>query len=109
MFDLIWEAIKAVWNFIKKIILKILNFIAHIVNWFRDPNRIKILQQNKDVIAVVIKQKLESGDYNVVNCLFNKNTSEILNPEEDAICYTSEELDYETKRHFQNKDMLILN
>lgn len=108
MLDLIWEAIRAVWNFIKKIILKILNFLYHIVEWFRNPKRIVILEQNKDAIAVVIKQNLENGNFNVVNCLFDTKRGEIINPVEDAICYTSEELDYETKMHFRDKDMLVL-
>lgn len=108
MLDLIWEAIRAVWNFIKKIILKILNFLKNILGWFKNPKRIETLEQNKDVIAVVIKQNLESGNYNVVNCLFDTKRGEIINPEEDAICYISEELDYETKMHFRDKDMLVL-
>lgn len=107
MFELIWEALKKIWEYIEKIVVKVLNFFNHIVDWFRDPERLRKLQSNKDIIAVSIREKLESGDYNVVNCLFNKKTNQI---EEinDAVCITAEELDAETQKHFGDKDMIVL-
>jgi len=107
MFELIWEALKKIWEYIEKIVVKVLNFFKHIVDWFQDPERLRKLKSNKDIIAVSIREKLESGDYNVVNCLFNKKTNQI---EEisDAVCITAEELDAETQKQFGDKDMIVL-
>ena len=109
MLELIMEALKAVWNWIKKIFLKILNFFNNIVNWFMDPERLKKIQENKDIIAVAIKQNLENGNYNVVNCLFDTNRGEIVDYETDAVIIEAEQLDSETLRAFGNKDMIVLN
>lgn len=102
MLDVIWEALKKIWHTIKKIILKILNFIINIVNWFKERSKIKL--QDPNIIATTIRQKLENGDYIIVNALYNTETNTI----KDAVVYQCEELDEQTKMAFGGKDMIIL-
>ena len=104
MLKLIKKALKAVWNSIKKLVLKIISFFKNIVNWFKDPKRVKKVQEDKDVIAVAIKEKLDNGDYNVVNCFFYYDEGELVDFKTDALSVTAGELDNETKKHFDNKD-----
>ncbi len=102
--DFIFEAIEAAWDFMTKVFIKIVNFMKNIYSWFKNPNRIEELKQNKDLTAVAIKRKLDNGDYQVVNCLFDEENSEITEGE----VITTEELDDETKNHFGDKNMIVL-
>ena len=108
MLELIKELLAAVWELIKKITVRVISFIQHIVGFFRNPSRLRKLEENQNRIAVAIKEKLESGDYQVVNCLYDKDESELVDAEEDAEVITSAELDAETKRHFTETEMLVL-
>lgn len=108
MFQLIKETLAEIWDFLKKIVLRIISFFKNIVGFFKDPTRFRKLQQNRNNIAVVIKEKLADGDYQVVNCLFNKEEGTLVNPEEDALVMTSGELDNTTQTQFKGKDMIVL-
>ena len=108
MFEIIVEALKAVWNLLKKIFVKICSFIANIVGFFRDRNRLRKLKEDSDRIAVSIKEKLDSGEYNVINCLFDKSTNEVVDAETDAEVINAEDLDAETQQNFGNKDMIVI-
>ena len=102
------ELLRKVCGFIKKIFLKVINFINNIRNFFRNPQRLNKLK-DKDLIAISIKENLENGQFNVVNCLYDKTTEEIVDMETDAQGIEAESLDEETKQHFGDKDMIVLN
>lgn len=103
------ELLRKIWDGIKKIILKIVDFAKNIVSFFKDPQRLKKLQEDKNRIAISIKENLENGQYNLVNCLYDKTTEEIVDMETDALGMNAENLDEETKQHFGDKDMIVLN
>ncbi len=106
------DFILSAWEWIKKTFVKILNFARNIINWFQDPKRLRALQEDKDRLAVVVKENLKNGNCNIINCLFNKRTEKIEGVHNEsntnAEGITSEELDSETKNNFGNKDMLVL-
>ena len=106
--DGIVDMARAIWDYIKKIAIKVLKFFNNIVSFFKDRNRLEKLKANKDLLAVAIKENLENGNCNVVNCLFDKETNEIVDYEENAQGITAESLDSETKGYFGNKDMIML-
>lgn len=108
MFQLIKEALAEFWNLLTKVVLQIISFFKNIVGFFKNPARFRKLQQDRNNIAVVIKEKLADGDYQVVNCLFNKEEGTLVDPEEDALVMTSGELDNTTKTQFKGKEMLVL-
>ena len=103
------ELLRKAWEFIKKIFLKIVNFVTNIVSFFKDPQRLKKLQEDKNRIAISTKENLDNGKFNVVNCLYDKTTEEIVDMETDALGINAESLDEETKQHFGDKDMIVLN
>ena len=103
------ELLRKAWEFIKKIFLKIVNFVTNIVSFFKDPQRLKKLQEDKNRIAISIKENLDNGKFNVVNCLYDKTTEEIIDMETDALGINAESLDEETKQHFGDKEMIVLN
>lgn len=107
MSELIKSLLAEVWELIKKIVVIIFSFVTNIVSFFRDPSRLRKLQENQNRIAVAIKEKLENGDYQVVNCLYDKEETKLVDPEEDAEVITSGELDAETKHAFGKKDMIV--
>ena len=108
MLTLIKKALRAIWDLIKRIVLHICRFFANIVGFFKNPSRLEKLRQDKDVIAVAIKENLDSGNYQVVECLFNKETGNIVNPEEDAQIIEAEDIDTDTEHRFDGKEMVIL-
>lgn len=60
-----------------------------IIDWFK--GREKLYQKDKHNVAIVIKEKMQSGDYKVVQGIFNKKTSEF----KDSKAYEAKELDEE--------------
>ena len=102
------DLLRKAWEFIKKIILKIVDFAKNIVSFFNDPQRLKKLQEDKNIIAISIKENLDNGQFNIVNCLYDKATGKMVDMETDALGMNAESLDEETKQKFGNKDMLIL-
>ncbi|CCB80112.1 hypothetical protein HBZC1_11260 [Helicobacter bizzozeronii CIII-1] len=103
--DNVLDFFRSVWEWVKRIWTRILNFFKNIVAWFKDPNRLQRLKQNKKVIATSIKERLDNGEYGVVNCLFNTATGEI---EGEAEGIESEQVDEETQRKFGNNEMIVL-
>ena len=103
------ELLRKAWEFIKKIFLKIVNFVTNIVSFFKDPQRLKKLQEDKNRIAISIKENLNNGQYNMLNVLYDKTTEEIVDMETDALGINAESLDEGTKQHFGDKDMIVLN
>ncbi|MBR6588352.1 MAG: hypothetical protein IKK82_13150 [Kiritimatiellae bacterium] len=108
MLEKIKELLLGVWDFIKKVFFKLVSFICNIVAFFKDPTRLLKLKADQNRIAVSIKEKLSSGEYQVVNCLFDKSSNELVNPEEDSQIITAEEIDEETERQFNGKEMIVL-
>lgn len=107
-----WEfaknLIRKVAQFVTALFIHLLSFAKHIVNWFKDPNRLANLRKNKDVIAVALKENLDSNNYNVVNCLYNKATEEVVDISDSAL-YEAEDLDSKTENAFGDKPMIVLN
>ena len=108
MFELIKSLLAKVWDWIKKIAVAIFSFVTNIVSFFKDRNRLKKLQEDQNRIAVAIKEKLDNGDYQVVNCLFDKEDVKLVDPEEDSLVVTSKQLDADTEKAFGSKDMLVV-
>ncbi|TXJ54699.1 hypothetical protein EPJ67_10545 [Brachyspira aalborgi] len=103
------ELLRSIWNKIKKFFVKVLNFVNNIINFFRNPQRLNKLKQNKNILAISIKDRLENGKYNIVNCLYNKEDDELVDMETDTLGYEAERLDAETEKQFRNADMIVLN
>ncbi|WP_020004355.1 hypothetical protein [Brachyspira innocens] len=102
------DLLRRIWNFIKRIFVKIINFASNIVNFFKSRNRLRKLEEDRDIIAVSIKENLGNNNYRVVNCLYDEAQEEIVDMEEDAIGIESNGLDEKTKQSFGNKDMIVL-
>ena len=109
LMDDIVDAVMAIWDYIKHLIVKTLQFFNHIVSFFKNPNRLRKLQHNQDLIAAVVKENLDNGKFNTISCLFDKTTGEVTDMEEDAIGIESEQLDADTRRNFGDKPMIVLS
>jgi hypothetical protein len=72
-----------------------------IVKWFRARNDIKVA--DKDNIAFTIKQRLENGDYKVVQGIFNKRTDDLV----EGHAMQSEKLDEELERQHESNELVI--
>lgn len=108
MLDFIWSLLKKAWAWIKQIWVKVCRFVKNIAAWFRNPQRLRKLKEDRANLAVAIKQRLDSGEYQVVNCLFNEDRGELVDPETDAEVINAADLDDELSNQFGDKDMLVL-
>ena len=102
------ELLRSIWNKIKKFFVKVINFVNNIMNFFRNPQRLNKLKEDRDLIAISIKENLDNGQFNIVNCLYDKATGKMVDMETDAQGIEAESLDEETKQRFGDKDMLII-
>lgn len=115
------ESLKKIWNFLKKIFVKILNFVINIFNWFKAKYQ-QIIKKRPNVkpIAIKIEKNLKDGNYNtvdfgltngveacVVNTFYDEKTGEILTDDTEVIQAGS--LDKETLDKFGDKEMLVLS
>lgn len=103
------ELLRKIWDIIKKIFLKVINFVNNILNFFKNPKIFNKLVNNNNLMALSIKEKLNAGNFRVVNCLYDKVKEEVVDVETNSIGINAEELDEETKQHFGNKDIIVLN
>ena len=105
--DFFIELAQRIWAFIKHIVVKVLNFAKNIVSFFKNPSKLKKLKENKDLMAISIKDKLDNGNYKVVNCLFNEATNEVEDYEE-SLGIEADDIDSETEQAFGDKAMIVL-
>lgn len=102
MFEFIMMALRYVINNIDKII-QIIRFIIEVLDWLFSEERLKKAQKNQDILLVSLKERLNNGNYNVVNCLFNQASNTIV----ESTVIKSKDIDNETKERFRNKDMIV--
>lgn len=100
---MLWEPLKQLGKWLLK---KILNFAKNIRDFFRERRRMKLLQERKELLAVSVKEKLDNGNYGVVNCLYDTDAEEVF--EEEAQDVEAEQLDDVTIRNFGDKEMIVL-
>jgi len=72
-----------------------------IIDWFR--GREQLVMSDKENIAITLQTKLKNGDYNTVQGIFNKNTSEF----EDGVKYESKDVSEEQKKAHQKEELVI--
>lgn len=101
------EIIGKIAQFVRALVIHLLSFVKHIVNWFKDPKRLANLRNNKDIIAVSLKENLDNGNFNVVDCLYNKATEEVVDISDSAL-YEAEDLDSKAENAFGDKPMVVL-
>ena len=119
MLDTLISFFKRAWDFIKKIAVAILNFLANLVNWFKARNnRVKQKHPNIKAVSVKLKSLMDQGQYNeisiglddnkdyIANTFYDESTGEIIEEETEII--KTENLDEATKSRFGNKEMIVL-
>jgi hypothetical protein len=106
--DSIKKLLKDVWQFIKKIAVKVLKFFKDIVAWFKKPDVLEQLKNNDKIIAVSIKEKLDNGKYNVVNCLYDTEEDELVDTSKSTVVFTADSLSSKTLSEFGDKEMILI-
>ena len=76
-------------------------YYDEIIRWFQSRNDIK--EADKDNIAFTIKKRLETGDYKVVQGIFNKRTEDLV----DGHAMQSETLDEELEQVHSGHELVI--
>jgi hypothetical protein len=82
------------------IVVAILKWKA-ILDWFRGKRKLK--EADKANIAFTIKNAQETGNFNVVQGIFNTDSCEVL----DGQKYEAKKLDDELEQHHNGKDLVI--
>lgn len=74
-----------------------------ILDWFRQRQSIKASDTSN--ICLTLKQKLKSGEYKVVQGIFNTESNELL----DGRVVEAKELDKQISAQHKNNDLVIYN
>lgn len=107
--DFFIELARGIWDSINHAVETILNFARNIVGFFKNPSRLKKLKENKNLMAIAIKENLANGNYKTVNCLFNKATNKVEDEDyQEALGIKSNDIDSETEQAFGDKAMIVL-
>ena len=72
-----------------------------IIEWFRTRNDIK--EADKDNIAFTIREKIETGDYKVVQGIFNKRTNDLV----EGHAMKTKKLDSEFEQIHADNELVI--
>ncbi len=104
IFQAIWDFLKAVGRVIKNIFLK----LANVIGFFKDPSRLNELKRNRQALAVSIKENLNNGRFNVVNCLYDRGAEQVIDMETDSVGYEDSAMDNQLSSSFGSNDMLVL-
>ncbi|MBR6588349.1 MAG: hypothetical protein IKK82_13135 [Kiritimatiellae bacterium] len=108
MFKIIKELLGAFWNLIQKFFVAVCDFARNVRAYFMDSFRRSLLNDGKRrVLAVSIKERLDTGNYQLVHCLYDQDKNTVVDAQ-DMEVITAEELDSETQRQFGDDDILIL-
>ena len=121
MIKWILDALKGVWDKLKKVFVAIVNFIKDIGNWFKKKyNELVKKKPNVDPVLARFKKEIDSGNYNtkdlgikskpketLVKTFYDKDTGEILEDYTEVV--GAEQLDQQTIDAFGGKDILVLS
>ncbi|WP_461830195.1 hypothetical protein [Aquifex sp.] len=106
MMDYIVNLLRSIWNAIKKIFRKILNFFNDIVDWFRAKIHKYIDKPYIKAVAVRIDDALKNGNYRIVKCFYDTKKGKII--DEDLEGIEAEQLDDYAQDIFKDKPVVIL-
>jgi hypothetical protein len=56
MLEFIKNALVGIWEFIKKLWVRVVNWFKNIYSWFKNPFRVRKLQEDRNKLAVSIKR-----------------------------------------------------
>lgn len=121
MFKWIYDALKRVWDKLKKVFVAIVNFIKDIGNWFKKKyNELVKKKPNLDPVLARFKKEIESGNYGtidigiksksketLVKTFYDNDTGEILEDYTEVV--ETEQLDQQTIDAFGGNDILVLS
>ena len=104
IFSAIWNFLVSVGRIIKNAFLKFMD----VLGFFKNPSRMNELKRNKQALAVSIKENLSSGRFNVVNCLYDRSTDEVIDMNTNSAGYENSSFDSRLSNAFGDKDMVVL-
>lgn len=119
MFKWIFDALKRVWDWIKKTFVRFFNFLRNLSSFFKgNYHEVKRKHPRTKPIALKIENDIKAGNYNmvdlglnsdtaIVNTYYDEATGEILENYTEVV--ETEQLDQQTIDAFGDQDMLVLN
>lgn len=81
--------------------------MPNVIKFFKQPDILAKLRENKNFIAVVMKQNEMDGSIKVICCVFDKVKSDVVDVEH-AKCFHARMLDADLLEAFGDKPMVIL-
>lgn len=82
--------------------------MSNVIKFFKQSDILEKLKENKDFIAVAMKQNETDGSFKIACCIFDKAKSNILDMEH-VKCFHAKMLDRDLQEAFGDKEMIILN
>ena len=79
-----------------------------VVAFFKESKRFAMLNANKNILPVVLREKNADGTYIVIAGLFDEKKDDMVDIENSSISYKVKSMDSELSGHFGDKDLVIL-
>lgn len=79
-----------------------------VVAFFKESKRFAMLNANKNILPVVLREKNADGTYIVIAGLFDEKKDDMVDIENSSISYKVKSMDSELTGHFGDKDLVIL-
>lgn len=117
LFETLKSFFLGIWDQLKKIAIKIINFFRDLISWFK-VRYLNVIENHPNAEAIVLKieDRLNTKDYvtldvglkkgAAVKTFYDRDTREIILDQTEVVEY--EDLDAETKSRFGSQDMLVL-
>lgn len=82
--------------------------MSDVIKFFKDSDRLSKLRENKNFVAVAMKEKQSDGSFKVVCCIYDKE-KEVVVDIENASCYHTKNIDKDLQEAFGDKSMIVLS
>ena len=79
-----------------------------VVAFFKESKRFAMLNANKNILPMVLREKNADGTYIVIAGLFDEKKDDMVDIENSCISYKVKSMDSELTGHFGDKDLVIL-
>lgn len=82
--------------------------LQDVVAFFKESKRFAMLNANKNILPVVLREKNADGTYIVIAGLFDEKKDDMVDIENSCVSYKVKSMDSELTGHFGDKDLIIL-
>lgn len=83
-------------------------YADEILGFFKQPEINSSLRQNKNLVAVAIKETGKNGTIHIIATLFDKEKNDVSDFDKKAVAWNAKKIDNQLAQLFGDKEMIVL-